>query len=245
MTKKRITAIIFVCMTAVFAFAQTDSLSASTESTAGATDEKYLNLEPVTVTDCEDASFWKTQMMLDQGVMMIRNLPGNPKQKEEIDSRRLEQERTTRGDEKWLGDNVLAAKVVFFRRGANSFYIRAEKPIPIPGTSKMMSMWVVGRNYNHVLKVILQDFYGNLFELTVGKLNFSGWKRMAVSIPPAIDQVDFHYSTREGIKFVGLKVECDMMEAYGSYYIYFDDIAVETDLYMYDNRDKDDMDDGW
>jgi len=245
MTKKTSIAIIFAFITAIFAFGQAPGAAYTGESSAEVTDEKYLNLSSVTVSDCEDASFWRTQMMMDQGIMTLRDLPGNPKEKETVDQKRLAEERALRGDDKWLGENVLAAKVIFFRRGLNSFYIESAKPIPIPGTTKIITLWVVGRNYNHVLKVVLADFFGNRVELTVGKLNFSGWKRMSVAVPPVINQADFHYSTREGLKFIGLKVETEMEESYGTYYIYFDDIAAETDLFSFDTRDIDDMDDGW
>jgi hypothetical protein len=35
------------------------------------------------------------------------------------------------------------------------------------------------------------------------------------------------------------------MEAFGSYYIYFDDLRAVTDLFAENNRDADDMTDGW
>jgi hypothetical protein len=36
-----------------------------------------------------------------------------------------------------------------------------------------------------------------------------------------------------------------MMESYGSYYVYFDDLRATTDLFAESYRDKDDMPDGW
>ena len=48
-----------------------------------------------------------------------------------------------------------------------------------------------------------------------------------------------------GLKIVGFRVECDPEEAYGHYYIYFDDLRVVSDLYEVDMRDKDDMFDNW
>ncbi|HEQ72555.1 MAG TPA: flagellar filament protein FlaA, partial [Spirochaetia bacterium] len=104
---------------------------------------------------------------------------------------------------------------------------------------------VVGRNYNHELKIIVADFYGNRAELSLGRLNFSGWRKLSVAIPPRLVQSDFHYTAKEGLKFMGLKVVCNPAEAFGTYYIYFDDVSAETDLFSMKSRDEDDVDDGW
>lgn len=208
-------------------------------------DEGALELQSVTISDCEEAAFWVAKMPLDEGVIMLRTLVGNPKDKETKDAVRLAQERKIRGDEKWTGENVIGVKVNFFRRGANTFSVMPVRPIPVPGATKMLSIWVVGRNYNHELKMIIEDFYGNKAELSLGKLNFSGWRKLTVAVPPSIVQSDLHYTSKEGIRFLGLKIECAMDEAFGTYYFYFDDISAETDLFSLKIRDEDDMDDGW
>jgi hypothetical protein len=48
-----------------------------------------------------------------------------------------------------------------------------------------------------------------------------------------------------GIKILGFRVDVDPMQARGSYYIYFDDLRAVVDLFAEDNRDPDDMPDGW
>jgi hypothetical protein len=48
-----------------------------------------------------------------------------------------------------------------------------------------------------------------------------------------------------GIRIVGFRIDCDPIEAYGSYYVYFDDLRAVTDLFAENNRDPDDMADGW
>jgi hypothetical protein len=48
-----------------------------------------------------------------------------------------------------------------------------------------------------------------------------------------------------GLKIVGFRVDCDPEDAYGSYYIYLDDLRVVTDLYEMEARDPDDMYDNW
>jgi hypothetical protein len=86
----------------------------------------------------------------------------------------------------------------------------------------------------------------------MGKLNFLGWKKLSVSIPPqnpdgrtGIVQRNFHYTNRMGIKVVGFRIECDPIESFGTYYVYFDDLRAVTDLFAEDLRDPDDMSDSW
>ena len=181
-------------------------------------------------------------MSSDEGVIQGRLFEGAPKQKKPIP----EEENLNLPDSK-----VYGTKVSFYRRGYNSFEVRAVKPIPVEGITKTVSVWVVGRSYPHVLKLLLEDYLGQRFELYVGKLNHAGWKLMTVAVPPqnaagtGIVQKDYHYGTSMGLKIVGYRIECNPWEAYGNYYIYFDDLRAVTDLYEIDLRDDDDMKDSW
>jgi hypothetical protein len=44
---------------------------------------------------------------------------------------------------------------------------------------------------NHMLSVIISDYFGNRAEITMGKLNFSGGKKLTGAVPPNIVQRDF------------------------------------------------------
>jgi hypothetical protein len=86
----------------------------------------------------------------------------------------------------------------------------------------------------------------------MGALNFQGWKNMIAVIPPqqelgmsGIVQQNFHYSNISGIKVVGFRIDCDPMEAFGSYYVYLDDLRAITDLFSENLRDPDDPSDDW
>jgi hypothetical protein len=140
---------------------------------------------------------------------------------------------------------VLGVKVAFFRRGASYFSVHPLNPIPIEGVVKTVSLWVVGRNFNHVLRLQFEDFRGQAQELVVGPLNFTGWKKLTVAIPPSIVQTEYHYTYHSGIRITGLQIDCDPLESYGTYYVYFDDMRAVTDLFGESSRDSDDMSDGW
>ena len=200
-------------------------------------------LKEISVDKFERDGFWRSFMSTDEGYPTSRLFKGGPASKETIP------------DEEGLNipdQYVLGTRVDFLRRGYNSFTIRPIRPIPIEGITKTVSMWVVGRNFNHEIYLLIQDFFGRDYEVYMGKLNFQGWKKLTVAIPPqsadgvnGVTQRSYHYNNQMGIKITGFRVQCDPMEAYGSYYLYFDDLRAVTDLFAENNRDADDMADGW
>lgn len=243
------------CLLAVAAFAQT----AAPATTSGAStadlnldqanpaligaDSAIQKLKEVSIEKFENEGTWAVSMSADEGLIKGRLFEGSPAGKKSIP----EEEAMKLPDSK-----VYGVRVDFFRRGFNSFAISSVKPLPVEGIAKTVSVWVVGRNYNHTFKLILEDYWGKQFELYMGKLNHSGWKQMTVAIPPqnpdgksGIIQKDYHYSTQMGLKIVGFRVDCDPEDAYGSYYIYMDDVRVVADLYEMEARDPDDMYDNW
>jgi len=243
MKKLAIGAVICLFTAAVFAQTNADTnLDAANPALIG-TDSAIQKLKEVSVDKFENEGSWVANMSPDAGVISSRLFDGAPAGKKPI----ADEEGMDLPDSK-----VLGVKVDFFRRGYNSFTVTAVKPIPVEGVAKTVSVWVVGRNFNHTLKLLLEDYWGHQFELYVGKLNHSGWKLMTVAIPPqnrdgksGIVQKDYHYSNQVGLKIVGFKIECDPEDAYGSYYMYLDDLRVVSDLYELEARDSDDMYDNW
>ncbi|AGT44998.1 flagellar filament outer layer protein FlaA [Treponema pedis] len=250
--KKHFAVILFLTGIVFFGFAQeeantNDDNKFSTIDAADPTrvgiDTAEQRIKEVSIDKFETEGTWNSKISADEGVIKARLFNGNPKNKKAIPA------------EEGLGlpdSKVLGVKVSYYRRGYNSFEVHATKPLPVEGIAKTASVWVVGRSYPHVLKLLVEDYWGKRFELYVGKLNHSGWKLMTVAIPPqnsagktGIIQKDYHYGTSMGLKIVGFRIECDPEEAYGHYYIYFDDLRVVSDLYEVDMRDEDDMNDNW
>jgi hypothetical protein len=200
-------------------------------------------LKEVSVDKFEHDGFWRSTMSSDEGYATSRLFAGSPSGKEQIPD-----EAELNISDKY----VLGTRIDFLRRGYNSFTIYPTRPIPIEGITKTVSLWVAGRNYNHDLTLLIEDFFGRKYEFYIGKLNFMGWKRMTVTIPPQAEdglsgvvQRNYHYNNHMGIKVLGFRIDCDPLEAYGSYYIYFDDLRATTDLFSEYYRDPDDMVDGW
>ena len=202
-----------------------------------------VTLKEISVDKFETEGTWKAAISADEGIVASRLFSGSPAGKQPIP------------DEDGMDipdDMVLGTRVDFYRRGHNSFTVTATKPLPVEGITKTVSVWVAGRNFNHTLSLLLKDYRGNDFEIYMGKLNHTGWKLMTAAIPPqnpdgknGIIQKDYHYGDRLGLRIVGFRIDCDPEDAYGSYYIYFDDLRAVTDLYDVQSRDADDMDDNW
>ncbi|MCR5125204.1 MAG: flagellar filament outer layer protein FlaA [Treponema sp.] len=236
--KKILTAVLTLTATAGLMFAQ-ESL-ATPDPTVIGNDSARQALKEVSVDKFELEGSWNAAISPDNGVISARLFDGSPAAKEPLQS-----------EEGVPDTKVLGIKVEFFHRGVNSFYIRSTRPIPIEGVTKTISLWVAGRNMDHSLSVLVQDYYGNNFELYVGSLGFSGWKKMQVAVPPTPDgehgiiQQSAYDGIRPGLRIVGFRVDCNPMLARGTYYVYLDDLRAVTDLYDIENRDEDDMHDDW
>jgi hypothetical protein len=201
------------------------------------------SLSEVSVDKFEMEGFWRPSISSDSGFTSGRLFEGGPLNKTPIEG----EAELNIPDEK-----VLGVRVDFLKRGSTNLYIMAARPVPIEGIVKTVSVWVAGRNYNHKLNVLIQDFYGRTFEIYMGRLNFQGWKKLTANIPPqqelgasGIVQQNYHYSNISGIKVIGFRIDCDPMEAYGAYYVYLDDMRAFTDLFTENMRDPDDPIDDW
>jgi len=228
---------VLLVIIAAFSFGQLTGVGEPKADEIGV-DSAQQDLKEISITKFEDAGFWFSNMPRDQGLTELRRLPGGPLDKEPIPG---EEEVGIQEDDKY----VLGLKVSYYRRGLNMFTLYPVRPLPVEGIAKTLSVWVVGRNMQHMLSIIISDYFGNRAEITMGKLNFSGWKKLTVAVPPNIVQRDFHYQDRMGIKILGFKVETDPLESFGTYYIYFDDLRAMTDLFAENSRDPDDIADVW
>jgi len=201
-------------------------------------DQAQQLLKEVSIDKFEDSSYWYAGMPLDMGVVQLRRMTGSPAGKQPIPG---EVALGIKEDDNY----VLGAKVAFFHRGDSYFSVHPANPIPVEGIVKTVSVWVVGRNYKHSLKLLFDDYRGQPQELLMGTLNFIGWKKLTVAIPPNIFQTDVHYTNRSGIRITGLRVDVDPLDAFGTYFVYFDALRAVTDLFGETKRDADDISDGW
>ncbi|MBI9099949.1 MAG: flagellar filament protein FlaA [Spirochaetaceae bacterium] len=236
--KKHVMLALLFLITATIVFSQATVPAGDPDPSLTGVTTAQQKLKEVSVNKFEDAGFWYGSMPADEGIITVRRFEGSP-----LDKQPIEDEEVYGIEE--ADKFVLGSKVSFYRRGVASFAIRPVRPVPIEGITKTVSVWVAGRNTNHVLELMVDDHFGNTAVINMGKLNFSGWKKVTVTIPPNIIQRDYHYNNKMGIMITGFNVKCDIDETYGNYYIYFDDLRAVTDLFAEENRDLDDMNDSW
>jgi hypothetical protein len=255
--------IVLLALAVIFsatAFAQAATAPAATTaapaSDVGTPDPNKIGIETaqqklkeISVDQFEAAGFWDASISADEGVVTARLFEGRPAGSA---AEPVADPRYVGQDPKVIDKYVLGVKTDFYSRGNNNIYITAKRPISVEGITKTLSVWVVGRNYNHILWIEIKDFFGVTFELPMGKLNFQGWKKLSVAVPPqnpdgrsGIVQRNFHYTNHMGLKVTGFRIECDPEEAFGTYYVYLDDLRAVTDLFAEDSRDPDDMPDTW
>ncbi len=230
-----------VAMAACAAFAQNSIVEDPNPEVVG-NDSAMQALREISLDKFEREGAWFVHMSPDYGVISARNFEGSPAMKEPVKGEDPETNPDTQ---------VLGVKVQFFKRGINSFYITSQRPIPIEGITKTISMWVCGRNQGHDLYILIEDYFGRSYELYMGNLGFSGWKKLTAVVPPSPDsehgivQHSAYYGDRPGLRILGFRVDCNPVLARGTYYVYFDDLRCVTDLYDYENHDEDDMADNW
>lgn len=201
-------------------------------------DTAQQNLQEISIDRFEDPGFWLSSIPADRGLIMHRRVQGGPMDKEPIPAE------VEAGIDP-TDENVIGVKADFYRRGPVTISLVPTRPLAVPGIVKTLSLWVVGRNFNHRLNIILEDYYGNVAVLPMGRLNFSGWKQLTVAIPPTMVQRNPHYTVETGIRIRGFTIDTAINETYGTYYVYFDDLRAVTDLFGEEARDPDDMIDNW
>ncbi len=231
--------LIVLTVSAAGVFAQSSVREVGTpDPTQIGIDTAQQELREISISKFEDAGMWYSTMPRDAGITSVRKIEGSPLDKEPLEG---EAEAGLQEPDNY----VLGAKVSFYKRSVTSFDVKPSNPLPVEGICKTVSVWVIGRNTKHTLSLLIKDQFGHKARITMGSLNFAGWKKMTVAIPTNIVQKDYHYNNKMGIEIIGFTIDCDPEETYGSYYIYFDDLRATTDLFSENNRDVDDIADVW
>ncbi len=236
---KKLAILVTLLLAAGFVFAQTSSLSEPDPESVGR-DSAMQSLREISIDKFEREGSWNVHISPDYGTITGRLFEGAPAMKDPL-----------KGDDPAEDTQVYGVRVDFFKRGVNSFTITSGRPLPIEGTTKIISMWVCGRNQSHDMWVLVQDYFGHNFELYMGNLGFSGWKKLTAVVPASPDgehgivQSSAYYGDKPGLRILGFRVDCNPMQARGSYYMYIDDLRAVTDLYDMENHDEDDMSDNW
>ncbi|MCR4939139.1 MAG: flagellar filament outer layer protein FlaA [Treponemataceae bacterium] len=244
---KKIVALFTILAVFTAAFAQQSTYSNDPSTDA---DSAQQSLREISLDLFEREGSWNCHISPDAGIITGRLFDGGPFSDLEPEGR-AEETKLPEEVKDTPNEHMYGVKVEFFHRGVNSFFITAARPIPIEGIAKTVSVWVAGRNQAHSLTLLVQDYFGNSFELFMGSLAFSGWRKLTVTVPVSPDgkrgivQQSPFWGERPGLRIVGFRVDCDPETAFGQYFMYLDDLRAVTDLYAVENLDADDPVDNW
>jgi len=104
-------------------------------------------------------------------------------------------------------------------------------PIQIPGRVRTLDLWVWGSNHDFTLDVELQDYEGVDYVLSLGSLDYAGWKDLMVTIPPSIPQEVNTIPRLRGLKLVKFMIWSRPRGNVSNFFVYFDQIKVLTDMF--------------
>ena len=93
-------------------------------------------------------------------------------------------------------------------RGTRSNAIQIKFPqdkIPtIEQYCQSISVWVYGKNFTGELNLFLMDAIGKTYRLSLGKLNFHGWRKLTKIIPAEVMQTDKYLEKKTNLKILSL-----------------------------------------
>lgn len=99
------------------------------------------------------------------------------------------------------------------------------------GVVKSLDVWVWGGNYRYWLDFHLVDYKGFLHRLNAGDVNYVGWLNLRTRIPDYIPQTEYHVPFMKNLKLIMLKLWSYPNERVDQFYVYFDYMQVQTDVY--------------
>ena len=97
---------------------------------------------------------------------------------------------------------------VSYRGAAGSgFRIALREPMRVHGFVRELSIYVFGHDRGDQLWIEISDQTGQVHRLGLGRLDFSGWRRLSASVPPAVRQQPTHVlSSDSGIQLRAFQV---------------------------------------
>lgn len=144
----------------------------------------------------------------------------------------------------------LGTQAAFTRQGYNFLeFIPVEenddgemvpRAIQIPGRVENLDMWVWGSNFDYYVDIHVRDFRGMTHVLKLGDINYRGWRNLRIQFPTWIPQTSrYTAELRNGefesdlrtLELTKIVVWTRPEERVNGFFVYFDEIKVETDMY--------------
>jgi hypothetical protein len=195
-------------------------------------EKKKEGLVVVWLDDMQNCEDWRSFTTSVAGETGTRKIPGKPRPINE-NGEPGEGEGDEIVDESGIShknEYVLGVKGYIWDRGFDRIEVLPPNELAIRGKGKEIKVWVLGRKFRHTLYVKLRDYAGRIYKLKMGRLDFWGWKEMAVVIPPYIPQSARYAVLNKNLRVVSLYVQSDPFEPVGMVYFYLSQLRVTTDF---------------
>lgn len=127
---------------------------------------------------------------------------------------------------------IFGVKASFWRKGFNWIIVKPQQPIKLTGIVKSFDFWVWGGNYEWDIYLYLKDYKGYVYYLKVGDLKFTGWRNFRTKIPEWMPQYEPYVPYVRPLDFVKFKLISAPQERADRFFIYFDYMQLQTDIYM-------------
>ncbi|MDR2735150.1 MAG: flagellar filament outer layer protein FlaA [Spirochaetota bacterium] len=147
-------------------------------------------------------------------------------------------------------NRCLAVRASFDRKGYNWIDVYPVKKdadgklvsrhLPMKGKVEYIDVWVWGGNFNYRLEVHLIDYLGHKHILDAGWLNYTGWKSIRLQIPAHVPQQEKYIPAQKILSFEKFVLLSHPGERPDNFYVYFDRMQIQTDIFL-DRFDGDDL----
>ncbi len=218
--------------------AQEAKAAKSTESSGGGA--AIEPLERVTLEDFEESEDWRAKSTTPLGQTKVLKMIQRGIIKDVFDEKSVPDKKNEKGeyvpvaeDQKdRIGTNhILGVKTYFAEKGFDRVELSPPHEFIIKGKARQISVWVLGRKFNHTMYAKFRDYKGNTHIIRLGRLDFFGWRKLTAPIPGYVPQSTRYSLLDKNIHFVSLFVTSDVHEAAGDFYFYVDDLEVRSDKY--------------
>ncbi len=130
--------------------------------------------------------------------------------------------------------------VKIYGKSGDTLTITPPKKLLIEKYCRTISVWVYGKNFSGELSMFLTDADGKTHRLSFGKLNFLGWRKLAITLTDQVAQQDKYLTQKrvmEIIKISYMPGNTGRLPLWN--YFYLDDITAQV-REKYTDRQSDD-----
>ncbi len=142
-------------------------------------------------------------------------------------------------EENSSSENSLGVKLSWDRRGSHFVDIIPESKHAVKGRLYRASLWAWGGNYGHELALIFSRKDGFTYGVSMGALDFYGWRHLTAGVPPVISTADRYADGEDTFKFQSFRVYTAPHERVNDIYVFLDKFEVDEEIIFnrYDGYD--------